>query len=255
MTESPFSPPAIPPPLLEIIDLTAGYGGAAAVRGASLRLAAGEMLGLIGANGAGKSTLLRAVVGLHPIMAGTVRLNGEDVAGLAAEKRARRGVGYAPEGRRVFPGMSVRDNLEAVSFQPAAERRRDVDRQFALFPQLAAKATEAAWRLSGGQQQMLAVARALMGRPKLLLLDEPTLGLSPIAADEVLAKIGETAASGVGVLTAEQNAARLPPATARAAALVGGRVRFIGDKNRAAAILAENFVDMNDEKDVSLKFE
>lgn len=229
------------PPLLEIIGLSAGYGGAPALDGVSLTLAAGEAAGLLGANGAGKSTLLRTLIGLHPATAGRILLDGVPLDGLPADVRARRGLGYVPEGRRVFPGMSVRDNLEVASFETAAERRRDVERCFSLFPQLAEKAGDAAWRLSGGQQQMLAVARALMGRPRLLLLDEPTLGLAPVMAAEVLAKIAEAAASGVGALIAEQSAARLPAAAGRAAALAGGRLLFDGPTEQAQDALTRAF--------------
>ena len=223
------------PPLLEIVGLTVRYGDATAVRDVSLNVAAGEAVGLIGMNGAGKSTLLRAVIGLLPAAAGDARLGGVSLAGMAADARARSGVGYVPEGRRVFPGMTVRENLEVASRQPARVRRRDVEKAYALFPQLAEKAKEAAWRLSGGQQQMLAVARALMGRPKLLLLDEPTLGLAPQTAAEVLEKIAETARSGVGVLIAEQSAARLPAAAKRTVVLARGALVFDGEAESAAS--------------------
>lgn len=228
-------------PILEIIGLSAGYGGAPVLDRVDLRLAAGEAVGLLGANGADKSTLLRTLIGLHPASSGRVLLDGASLDGLPTHRRARAGLGYAPEGRRAFPGMSVRDNLEVASFAPRHERRRDVERCFALFPQLAEKAAEAAWRLSGGQQQMLALARALMGRPRLLLLDEPTLGLAPAVAAEVLAKIGEIAQSGVAVLIAEQSAARLPPAAKRAAALAGGRIIFDGPTLQAQDALARTF--------------
>lgn len=228
-------------PLLEIIGLSAGYGGAPVLDRVDFGLAAGEAVGLLGANGAGKSTLLRALTGLHPASSGRILLDGAPLDRLPTQGRARAGLGYAPEGRRVFPGMSVRDNLEVASFEPRHERRRDVERCFSLFPQLAEKAAEAAWRLSGGQQQMLALARALMGRPRLLLLDEPTLGLAPAVAAEVLAKIGEIARSGVAVLVAEQSAARLPPAALRAAALAGGRIIFDGPTLQAQDALARTF--------------
>lgn len=228
-------------PLLEIIGLSASYGGAPVLEEVSLRIDAGEAVGLLGANGAGKSTLLRTLTGLHPASSGRILLDGAPLDGLPTHRRARAGLGYAPEGRRVFPGMSVRDNLEVASFAPRHERRRDVERCFLLFPQLAEKAAEAAWRLSGGQQQMLALARALMGRPRLLLLDEPTLGLAPAVATEVLAKIGEIAQGGVAVLIAEQSAARLPAAAMRAAALARGRIIFDGPTLQAQDALAHTF--------------
>jgi branched-chain amino acid transport system ATP-binding protein len=228
------------PPLLEIIGLSAGYDGAPALDGVSLRLAAGEIVGLVGVNGAGKSTLLRTVIGLHRQTAGEIRLNGDVISDKPAHVRARAGIGYVPEGRRVFPGLSVKENLEVAGADSAAERRRDIDKAFALFPQLAEKQKEAAWRLSGGQQQMLAVARALMTRPRLLLLDEPTLGLAPAAAAEVASKITEVAAGGVGALIAEQSVARLPAAAMRVVAPARGRVIFDGEMKSAER---ENILD------------
>ena len=203
-------------PLLRIEGLTTGYGGAVAVDRLSLSVAAGEAVALLGANGAGKSTLLKAILGLIPVRSGRLWLDGEDITGLAPERRVRRGLGYVPEGRRVFPGMSVRDNLEVASPLDSADRARDLERVFALFPALADKAAERAWRLSGGQQQMLAVGRAMMGRPRLLLLDEPSLGLSPKLAGEVFAAVRAIAAEGTAVLVAEQSAARALAATGRA---------------------------------------
>jgi branched-chain amino acid transport system ATP-binding protein len=229
------------PPLLELISLSARYDGASALDGVSLRLAAGEISGLVGVNGAGKSTLLRTVIGLHRRTAGEIRLNGGEISDKPTHARARAGIGYVPEGRRVFPGLSVMENLEVAGADGAAERRRDIDKAFALFPQLAEKQKEAAWRLSGGQQQMLAVARALMTRPRLLLLDEPTLGLAPPAAEEVAAKIAEIAAEGVGALIAEQSVARLPGAATRVAVLARGRVIFDGTRSAAQTALSADF--------------
>jgi branched-chain amino acid transport system ATP-binding protein len=229
------------PPLLEIIGLSARYDGASALDGVSLRLAAGEISGLVGVNGAGKSTLLRTVIGLHRQTGGEIHLNGVLISDKPTHVRARAGIGYVPEGRRVFPGLSVKENLEAAGVDAAAERRRDIDKAFALFPQLAEKQNEAAWRLSGGQQQMLAVARALMTRPRLLLLDEPTLGLAPPAAEEVAAKIAEIAAQGVGALIAEQSVARLPGAAMRVAVLARGRVIFDGARSAAQTALSADF--------------
>ncbi|WP_448206856.1 ABC transporter ATP-binding protein [Azospirillum sp. sgz302134] len=211
-------------PLLRVEGLTAGYGGAVAVDGLSLSVAAGEAVALLGANGAGKSTLLKAILGLVPVMGGRLWLDGEEIGTLAPEKRVRLGLGYVPEGRRVFPGMSVRDNLEVASPLGRAGRARDLERVFALFPDLAGKAAERAWRLSGGQQQMLAVGRALMGRPRVLLLDEPSLGLSPKLAGVVFAAVRAIAAEGTTVLVAEQSAARALGATRRAVLLRLGAV-------------------------------
>ncbi|KAA1054546.1 ABC transporter ATP-binding protein [Azospirillum argentinense] len=210
-------------PLLRVEGLTAGYGGAVAVDGLSLSVAAGEAVALLGANGAGKSTLLKAILGLVPAAGGRVRLAGEEIGALTPERRVRRGLGYVPEGRRVFPGMSVRDNLEVASWLGRTERACDLERVFALFPALEGKAEERAWRLSGGQQQMLAVGRALMGRPRVLLLDEPSLGLSPKLAGEVFAAVRAIAATGTAVLVAEQSAARALSAAGRVVLLRLGR--------------------------------
>ncbi|KAA0578816.1 ABC transporter ATP-binding protein [Azospirillum sp. B21] len=212
--------------LLSIHGLTAGYGGVTALDGVSLTVAAGETVALLGANGAGKSTLLKALLGLVPAQ-GDLRFDGGDLSPLATEARVRRGIGYVPEGRRVFPGMSVRDNLEVAGLPAVRDRALDVERVFALFPDLAGKSRESAWRLSGGQQQMLSLGRALMGRPRLLLLDEPSLGLSPKLADEVFAAVGRIAATGTAVLLAEQSAARALTVAPRAVLLRLGRL--VGD--------------------------
>lgn len=212
--------------LLSIRGLCAGYGGASALDDVSLSLVAGETVALLGANGAGKSTLLKALLGLVPAR-GELRFDGADLGGLATEARVRRGIGYVPEGRRVFPGMSVRDNLEVAGLPATRDRAQDVERVFALFPDLALKCGESAWRLSGGQQQMLSLGRALMGRPRLLLLDEPSLGLSPRLADEVFAAVRRIAATGTAVLLAEQSAARALAVAPRAVLLRVGRV--VGD--------------------------
>jgi len=213
--------------LLRLDGLTAGYGGATALHGVSLSLAAGEAVALLGANGAGKSTLLKAVLGLVP-STGRIAFDGADLSGLSTERRVRLGLGYVPEGRRVFPGMSVRDNLEVASFAPAPRRRAGLERVFALFPQLRDKAAERAWRLSGGQQQMLAIGRALMGEPRLLLLDEPSLGLSPKLAGEVFAAVRAIAAAGTAVLVAEQSTARALAVGRRAVLLRLGTVLHEG---------------------------
>jgi len=209
--------------LLSVRGLSAGYGGASALDDVSMSLAAGETVALLGANGAGKSTLLKALLGLVPAR-GELRFDGTDIGGLATEARVRRGIGYVPEGRRVFAGMSVRDNLEVAGLSAARDRARDVERVFALFPDLARKSGESAWRLSGGQQQMLSLGRALMGRPRLLLLDEPSLGLSPKLADELFAAVRRIADTGTAVLLAEQSAARALAVAPRAVLLRLGRV-------------------------------
>lgn len=209
--------------LLSVEGLSVGYGGALALDGVSLTLAAGETMAVLGANGAGKSSLLKAILGLVPA-SGMVRFAGEDVVALPTERRVGRGLGYVPEGRRVFAGMSVRDNLEVAGLSDRRARAQDVARVFALFPDLARKSGEAAWRLSGGQQQMLSLGRALMGRPRLLLLDEPSLGLSPKLASELFAAIQAVTDAGTAVLVAEQSAARALSIAPRALLLRLGRV-------------------------------
>jgi len=194
--------------LLEVDGIEVRYGGVVALRGVSLRVEPGQAVALLGANGAGKSTLMKAVMGLLRTRAGQVRFDGRPFGALPPERRARLGVGYCPEGRRTFPGLQVRENLQVACWDGAAERARRVEEMFALFPALRAKADHPAWQLSGGQQQMLAIGRSLMGRPRLLLLDEPSLGLSPVLTDEVIARIPVITAGGTAVLLAEQNAAK-----------------------------------------------
>jgi branched-chain amino acid transport system ATP-binding protein len=218
-----------PPPLLTLTNLSVGYGGAPVVDRVSLTVAPGEVLALLGSNGAGKSSLIRAVIGLEPAAAGRILLDGTDITALPPERRARMGLGYVPEGRRVFLGMSVRDNLEVASFAPKPARSRLVERVFTLFPQLRTKSRDRAWQLSGGQQQMLAIGRALMGEPRLLLLDEPSMGLSPRLTSEVMATVRAIAAGGTSVLLAEQAARRALQAADRGLWLHLGRVADTGD--------------------------
>jgi branched-chain amino acid transport system ATP-binding protein len=191
--------------LLNIESLSVAYGQVSALRDVSISVSAGEAVALVGANGAGKSTLFKSIVGFLRPRSGRIQFLGRDMAGVSPERRARLGLGYAPEGRRVFPGMTVRENLEVAVFASKGEREQRLQRAFALFPQLAERHAQLAWQLSGGQQQMLAIGRALMGRPRLLLLDEPSLGLSPKLADEVLAAVRVIIQDGTAVLLAEQN--------------------------------------------------
>ena len=202
-------------------------GGAPALREVDLELQAGETVALLGANGAGKSTLLGAVIGLVPVSAGTIRFDGRPLGRLPADARARLGIGYVPEGRRVFPGLTVRENLDVAA--PAAVRRRRRDAVYALFPQLAENRARAGWRLSGGQQQMLAIGRALMAEPRLLLLDEPSLGLAPKLAREVFAALATIAGRGGAILMAEQNTAQALAIAERGIVLRRGRLALAGD--------------------------
>ena len=172
-------------PLLEIEDLAVTYAGAVALGGVDMAVRPGEAVAILGANGAGKSSLLKAVIGLTPASAGTIKFAGIDLSQHPAHARARLGIGYVPEGRRVFPGMTVRENLEAAARLPARKRALAIGHTYEIFPQLAVRDREPVWRLSGGQQQMVAVGRALVLAPRLLLLDEPTLGLAPIVAADL----------------------------------------------------------------------
>jgi len=209
--------------LLAVSGLGVRYGAIAALREVSLAVEAGECVALIGANGAGKSTLLKAIMGLLPA-AGAIGFDGAPIAGLSPERRAALGIGYAPEGRRVFAGLSVRENLEVACPAGARERGRRIDEAFALFPRLAARAEANAWRLSGGEQQMLAVARALMGAPKLLLLDEPALGLAAGLRAELGARLEEIAGAGTAVLLAEQSVAFALEIAARGYVMRTGKI-------------------------------
>jgi branched-chain amino acid transport system ATP-binding protein len=214
--------------LLEIENLGVAYGPVLALYDVTLSVNPGEAVALVGANGAGKSTLFKSIVGFLRPRSGRLRFLGKDMTGISPERRARLGLGYAPEGRRVFPGLTVRENLEVAVFAGKVERVQRIDQAFALFPQLAERRSQLGWQLSGGQQQMLAIGRALMGRPQLLLLDEPSLGLSPKLADEVLAAVKAIVKHGTAVLLAEQNVRKALACCDRAYVLEIGKVALSG---------------------------
>lgn len=193
---------------------------------------AGEIVALLGGNGAGKTTLLETVLGFHP---GRVMLFGHDASALAVEQRIALGVGYVPAGRRVFAGLTVRENLEAASSLPAGQRRQRLDEVLALFPMLGERPEARAWLLSGGQQQMLALARALMERPPLLLLDEPTLGLAPVIVADLLRRLSAMTADGTAILLAEQRAALALGVARRGVVLSRGQVVRRGSAAELAA--------------------
>ncbi|MGA7809704.1 ABC transporter ATP-binding protein [Bradyrhizobium sp.] len=197
--------------MLEVAALTAGYGGNPVLHRISLRVEAGQSVCLIGANGAGKTTLLRCLAGLIRPSSGSIRIEGKDITAVAASERLGFGVALVPEGRRVFAPMSVRENLEMGAFRRLWPRRdravaADMDMVFALFPRLAERHRHAAGLLSGGEQQMLAIGRALMSRPRLLLLDEPSMGLAPRVVQDIFATIRRLNNEGMSILLAEQNA-------------------------------------------------
>jgi len=204
----------------------------AALEIGGLSVAPGEIVALLGGNGAGKTTLLETVLGFHP---GAVMLFGENVAALTVEQRVAKGVGYVPEGRRVFAGLTVRENLEAASSAPAADRRMRVKEMLSLFPMLGERPGARAWLLSGGQQQMLALARALMNRPRLLLLDEPTLGLAPLVVHDLLQRLAAMAGEGTAILLAEQRAALALGVANRGVVLSRGRVVRRGEAAELSA--------------------
>lgn len=214
--------------LLDARGLRVQYGQIVALNGVSLHVAPGEAVALVGANGAGKTTLIKTIVGLLHSSGGELLFDGTDVRTVKPHRRIRLGIGYAPEGRRVFPGLSVRENLEVASFAGAGETRRLIDEMYAIFPGLAEKSNSLGWTLSGGQQQMLAVSRALMSRPRMLLLDEPSLGLSPRLTDEVLRRIPEIAKAGTAVILAEQNLSKALEVTSRAYVLRVGSIVLEG---------------------------
>jgi branched-chain amino acid transport system ATP-binding protein len=208
----PITPPertvATSAPVLELRDVDVLYGRVQALRGVSLTVGDGEIVALIGSNGAGKTTTLRTISGLVRPAKGEVLLRGEPIQGLGAEKIARLGVGHAPEGRRLFSRMTVRENLDMGAYgrRDRSGIKTDFDRVFELFPRVKERSGQLAGSLSGGEQQMVAIGRALMARPTVLLLDEPSLGLAPIIVENLFAVIREINQGGTTVLLIEQNA-------------------------------------------------
>ena len=211
--------------LLELEDVHVHYGKVEALKGVSVTVAEGEIVTLIGANGAGKTTTLKTISGVRPVTSGTIRFDGEDITGMAACKLVDRGLLQAPEGRGIFPGMSVLENLEMGAYaRKGKDTAGDLARVYELFPRLAERRTQAGGTLSGGEQQMLAIGRALMGRPKLLLLDEPSMGLAPKLVAQIFSIITEINAQGTTILLVEQNATQALRRAHRAYVLEVGRV-------------------------------
>ncbi|MEU4421592.1 ABC transporter ATP-binding protein [Actinoplanes sp. NPDC024001] len=212
--------------LLELRDITLLYGRIQALHGISLNVAEGEIVALIGANGAGKTTTMKAISGLRPIAQGSIHFDGQDITKMRADLRVVRGVSQSPEGRGVFPGMTVRENLEmgAYTRRNRSEINEDMERAFTLFPRLKEREKQVGGTLSGGEQQMLAVGRALMSRPKLLLLDEPSMGLAPMLIQQIFDIIVEINQQGTTVLLVEQNAQQALSRAHRAYVLETGRI-------------------------------
>jgi len=224
--------------VLALTGVSAGYGALPAITGVSLAVGEGEAVGLLGANGAGKSTTLRAISGLVRPNAGTITFLGEDIAHLPPYRITALGIAHVPEGRQVFPELTVKENLEIGAYIPAAkaERHRSLDLVFTIFPVLAERRQQLAGTMSGGEQQMLAVGRGLMLKSRLLMLDEPSLGLAPVVTDATFAKIDEIHAMGTAILLVEQNVSRALSLVDRAYVLESGRVIMEG----TSAELANN---------------
>jgi len=222
--------------VLTLSAVSARYGSVPAISDVSITVGEGEAVGLLGANGAGKSTTLRAISGLIRLSSGTVTFCGRDLAALPPHKIAALGIAHVPEGRQVFPELTVKENLEVASYIPSAkaERNRTLDFVFTIFPALAERRNQLAGTMSGGEQQMLAVGRGLMLRPRLLMLDEPSLGLAPVMTDATFAKIAEVHAMGTAILLVEQNVSRALSMVQRAYVLEGGKVIIQGSSAELA---------------------
>ena len=218
--------------MLEIQGLTTGYGADAVVHDVGLIVKTGEIVALIGANGAGKSTLLKAISGLLPVQSGEILFDGERIEKLSSRERVRRGLAHVPEGRQVFAGLSIEENLwlggNGHRHLPEEESSRRLTEMCTRFPALSERLQEPAGNLSGGQQQMLAIARGLMSRPRLLLLDEPSLGLSPLLVSETFRLVASLRAQGMAILLSEQNARQSLAIADRAYVLEAGRVVLEG---------------------------
>jgi branched-chain amino acid transport system ATP-binding protein len=224
--------------MLEVTDLDVFYGDAQALWGVSVSIGEAEVVSIVGSNGAGKSTLINALMGMLPARRGRIMLRGTDIIDLPGYRVCRLGVAIVPEGRRLFPALTVADNLDVGAFNAEARSRRveSLERVHALFPRLSERRGQLAGSLSGGEQQMLAIGRALMASPRLLLMDEPSLGLAPVVVDEVFDVIETVREGGVSVLLVEQNVTRALEISSRAYLLAEGRIVMEGD----AAALAEN---------------
>jgi len=215
--------------LLDIKGLRGGYGRVEVLRGVDLRVNAGEMVALLGSNGAGKSTLNKMICGLCPAWSGSVQFDGKDLSGAHYREVVKAGLIQVPEGRKVFPNLSVLENLELGSFTRARERRAsNLDKVFGIFPRLKERIGQPAGTMSGGEQQMLAIGRGLMAEPVLLILDEPSLGLSPLLVEEMFSLIRQLREEGLAVLLVEQNVGQSLEIADRAYVLENGSVRFSG---------------------------
>jgi branched-chain amino acid transport system ATP-binding protein len=215
--------------VLQVRALESRYGRIPALKGVDLEVRAGELVALVGANGAGKTTLLRAISGVQPVAAGSVAFDGADITGAAPERRVRAGIVQVPEGRQMFAPLSVDDNLRLGAYTRAAsEAAQTIERVYAMFPALASRRSAAAGMLSGGQQQMLAIGRALMARPRLLLLDEPSMGLAPRLVEEIFACVTALRAADTAIFLVDQNARAALSIADRGYVLETGRIVLAG---------------------------
>jgi branched-chain amino acid transport system ATP-binding protein len=229
------------PALLEIENLHSGYGPIEVLKGISIEVGTGEIVTIIGANGAGKTSTLMCVSGINRIWSGRVRFDGQELQTVAADRIVRGGLCHCPEGRKIFPRLTVLENLQMGSFTRSDSRgvKDDLEQAFSLFPILRQRAKQAGGTLSGGEQQMLAVARAIMGRPRLLLLDEPSLGLAPLVVATIFNVIRQLNSRGIAVLLVEQNARMALKIAARGYVMETGRITLSGP---AAELLADQRV-------------
>jgi branched-chain amino acid transport system ATP-binding protein len=222
---------AAPGKVLELENVQVYYGTIRALKGISLDVGEGEIVTLLGSNGAGKTTTLRSINGLNRARSGTIRFKGDDITHRPAHEIVKRGISQSPEGRKLFPRMSVLENLEMGAFQrhDRAAMREDIDRVFSLFPRLAERKSQKAGTLSGGEQQMCAIGRALMARPKLLMLDEPSMGLAPIFVEKIFEIVVEINRQGTPILLVEQNALMALEVAKRGYVLETGRIALADD--------------------------
>ena len=218
-------------PLLELKRVRVAYGGIQAVKGIDLAVSRGELVCLIGANGAGKTTTLRGITGLQPVKSGSIHYDGEDITGKPAFQLVRKGLSMVPEGRGVFGALTIEENLAMGAYARSdhAAIRADVERAFELFPRLKERRRQTAGTLSGGEQQMLAMARALMSRPKLLLLDEPSMGLAPLMVQKVFETVLKISKEGVTILLIEQNAKLALEVSGRGYVMESGEITLHGE--------------------------
>jgi branched-chain amino acid transport system ATP-binding protein len=222
--------------MLEISDLRAGYGGTEVLRGLSLSVNKGEVVAVLGSNGVGKTTLNKVLSGIMPARSGSIRFNGEDIFGANAKRVVEAGLIHVPEGRKIFPNLTILENLELGGYcRPRSVRKGNIEKVFAIFPRLKERTGQYAGTMSGGEQQMLAIGRGLMGEPKLLILDEPSLGLSPLLVEEMFALIKRLSDDGLPIMLVEQNVVQSLELASRAYILENGAVALSGDAERLRA--------------------